>query len=193
MSYSLLQINSSAKSDDTSVTRHVVKEVTDWFKNQQNDINIIDRDLANSLPFINDSWVNANYTPAESRTEDQNQILAQSNELVDELFQSDLMVIGVPLYNFSIPAALKAWIDQVSRAKLTFQYTADGPEGLLKNKHAILVYASGGTPLGSEADFATSYMKFILGFIGIKQVTIIDANQAGEENWSLDQQLAAFK
>jgi FMN-dependent NADH-azoreductase len=193
MSYSLLQINSSAKSNDTSVTRHMVREITDWFKNQQAGIEVIDRDLVNSLAFINNDWVEANFTPAESRTDQQDQVLSQSNELVNELFQSDVIVIGVPIYNFSIPAALKAWIDQVSRAKVTFQYSEKGPEGLVNNKRAILVYASGGTPLGSEIDFATPYLKYILGFMGIDDVTIIDANQAGKDNWSLDQQLLSFK
>lgn len=87
------------------------------------------------------------------------------------------MVIGVPMYNFSIPAALKAWIDQVARAGVTFSYTENGPVGLLNGKRAILALATGGTKLDSEIDFATDYMKHVLGFLGIHDVEVVSADQ----------------
>ena len=83
----------------------------------------------------------------------------------------------MPIYNFTIPASLKAWIDLVARARETFRYTEAGPEGLLTGKRAILVYVSGGVAAGSETDFATDYMKHVLKFIGITDVEIIDAGQ----------------
>ncbi|MCB1583955.1 MAG: NAD(P)H-dependent oxidoreductase [Marinicella sp.] len=192
MTQTILKINSSGRTQD-SLTRNGVNQVVDWFKRQDFQTQVIERDLNHSLPFIDEVWIDANFTSSENRTSNQQHALNKSNELINELFQSDLIVIGLPIYNFSIPATLKAWIDQVSRAKVTFQYTEKGPEGLIKNKQAILVYASGGTPLGSEIDFATPYLKYILGFIGIDDVTIIDTNQENKNNWSLDQQLSAIK
>ena len=96
--------------------------------------------------------------------------------MVAELEAADTIVIGVPIYNFGVPAALKAWVDMVCRARRTFAYTENGPVGLLDNKKAFLVIASGGTDSGSEIDFATGYLRHVLGFIGIHDVTIVDAS-----------------
>jgi FMN-dependent NADH-azoreductase len=85
----------------------------------------------------------------------------------------------ISVYNFSIPASLKAWIDLISRARKTFRYTEDGPEGLLKGKKAYILLASGGTKAGSEIDFATPYLKHALKFVGIEDVTIIAADAQG--------------
>ena len=86
------------------------------------------------------------------------------------------LVIGLPIYNFSVPAAMKAWIDQIARVGVTFNYSENGPVGLMKKKRAIILLASGGTKVGSDIDFASEYMKHILGFIGITDVTIIAAD-----------------
>ena len=83
----------------------------------------------------------------------------------------------MPIYNFGVPAALKAWVDQVARAGVTFKYTENGPQGLLEGKRAILVVASGGTAAGSDIDFASGYMQHVMGFIGITDVTVITADQ----------------
>jgi FMN-dependent NADH-azoreductase len=90
---------------------------------------------------------------------------------------ADVLVIGVPVYNFGIPASLKAWVDMIARARLTFRYTESGPVGLLRGKRAVLVVASGGTAVGSEIDFATDYLRHVLGFLGIDDVEIIAANR----------------
>ena len=81
------------------------------------------------------------------------------------------------IYNFGVPAALKAWIDQIARAGVTFKYTENGPVGLLDGKRAIIAVASGGTEVGSEIDFATGYMRHIMGFIGIHDVEVVAADQ----------------
>ena len=86
-------------------------------------------------------------------------------------------MIGLPIYNFSVPAAFKAWIDLVARAGLTFSYSENGPKGLLEGKRAVLAIASGGTAVGSEIDFATDYAKHVLGFIGITDVDVVAADQ----------------
>ena len=82
-------------------------------------------------------------------------------------------MIGSPIYNFGVPAVLKAWIDQIARAGVTFKYGENGPEGLLEGKKVIVTIASGGTAIGSDYDFATPYLKFALGFLGITDVTVL--------------------
>lgn len=153
--------------------------------------NIVHRDLVESLPFVTEDWVGANFTDESERSEGQKAELALSDSLVDELFAADTLVIGTPIYNFAVPAALKAWIDLIARARKTFHYTANGPEGLLSGKKAYVLIASGGTELGSEIDFASGYLRHVLGFVGITDVTIIAADQQmirGEA--ALDQALA---
>ena len=86
-------------------------------------------------------------------------------------------MIGSPIYNFSVPASLKAWIDLVARAGVTFRYTANGPQGLLSNKKAYVIVASGGTEIGSRIDFASRYLRHVLEFLGIDDVTIIPAER----------------
>jgi FMN-dependent NADH-azoreductase len=105
--------------------------------------------------------------------------LIASDTLVDELNKAELIVIGLPIYNFGVPAAFKAWIDQVVRSKLTFQYTDTGPVGLLNNKKAYIIVASGGTKLGTELDFISDYVRHVLGFIGITDITFIDSSSVG--------------
>src|SRR5690606_7995661 len=96
--------------------------------------------------------------------------------LIGEIEAADTIIITAPIYNFSIPASLKAWIDQVARARRTFRYTEVGSEGLLKGKRVYIVFVSGGVPLGSEVDFASAYLRHILGFIGISDVEFIAAD-----------------
>jgi len=138
---------------------------------------IIRRDLATPLPLLTEDWITANFTPADQRDATQRDLLALSDELVKELQQADTVVIGLPIYNFSVPAAFKAWIDLVARAGLTFSYTETGPKGLLEGKRAILAVASGGTAVGSEIDFATGYARHVLGFIGIHDVDVVAADR----------------
>ena len=93
------------------------------------------------------------------------------------LLEADVLVIGAPIYNFSIPASLKAYFDLVARAGLTFKYTENRPEGLLKNKKAYIVVSSGGTEIGSDIDFAGNYIKHFLGFLGITDVEFVKLDQ----------------
>jgi|TARA_R110001606_G_scaffold120490_1_gene252195 FMN-dependent NADH-azoreductase len=138
---------------------------------------IVTRDLTEVLPFVTEDWVGANFTDESERTDAQKAELALSDSLVDELVAADTLVIGTPIYNFAVPAALKAWIDLIARARKTFHYTANGPEGLLKDKKAYVLIASGGTEVGSDIDFASGYLRHILAFVGITDVTVIAADQ----------------
>ncbi len=159
-----------------SISRQLTDEVIDHLLAETPGGHIHVRDLANPLPHVTEDWINANFTDPDERTEDQKQTLTQSDELVEELEAADTIVIGLPIYNFGVPAAVKAWIDLIARVKRTFRYTETGPEGLLTGKMAYIVVASGGTSLGAEIDFATDYLKFALGFVGIKDVKLIDAS-----------------
>ncbi len=114
---------------------------------------------------------------AASSTGAESQALSTSNELVDELLSADVVVLVAPIYNFGIPAALKAWVDQVARAGRTFEYTDEGPRGLVNGTRVIVVTASGGTPIGSEVDFAVPYLRHVLGFLGITDVDVVAAEQ----------------
>ncbi len=172
MTTTILHIDASARRNG-SATRDLSQRIV----NHLGAGRIIRRDLATPLPLLTEDWIAANFTPADQRDATQRDRLALSDELVDELVRADTIVIGLPIYNFSVPAAFKAWIDLVARAGLTFSYTENGPQGLLTGKRAILAIASGGTRVGSEIDFATNYAKHVLGFIGIDNVDVVAADQ----------------
>lgn len=173
MTDTVLKLDASARRDG-SVTRALTGRIAAQLAPRR----VIARDLAASpLPQIDETWVEANFTPAGQRSPEQAARLAQSDALVAELAAADTVVIGLPIYNFGVPAALKAWVDLVARAGVTFRYTAGGPEGLLAGKRAILAVASGGTAVGSEIDFATGYMRHVLGFLGIEDVTVVRADR----------------
>jgi len=183
----ILHIDSSGRYQH-SLTRQLSALVTKHIAQKNTDSQITSRDVAKGLPFINEQWIAANFTPQAERTEENKAALALSDELVKELQQASHIVIGVPIYNFNIPAVLKAWIDLIARAQLTFQYTEQGPKGLLTDKKAYLVFASGGVPIGSDMDFASKYLSHILAFIGITDVTIIDSASIDLNNHSTDGQ-----
>jgi FMN-dependent NADH-azoreductase len=169
----LLQLDASPL--ETSVSRELTREFVASWKTANPGGTVLYRDLARLTPApISQPWIHAAYTPANSRTAEQKALLATSEELIHELESADEVVIGVPMHNFSVPASLKLWIDQIVRTGRTFAYGATGPAGLLKGKKATLVVASGGvyspgTP-AAAFDFGEPYMKTILGFIGITDV-----------------------
>lgn len=173
MTNSILRIDASARRSG-SVSRDLVEKIVARFGP---DVSITARDLAGGLPLIDEAWVEANFTPAADRSPAQNDILSLSDTLIAELREADTLLIGVPIYNFGVPAALKAWVDQIARAGVTFQYSEAGPKGLLSGKRAIIAIASGGTEAGSEIDFATGHLRHVLGFIGITHVDVITADR----------------
>ncbi len=172
MTKTILHIDASARRNGSAT-----RELSDRIVKHLGAARIIRRDLATPLPLLTEDWINANFTPADQRDSVQRDQLSLSDELVQELQRADTIVIGLPIYNFSVPAAFKAWIDLVARAGLTFAYSETGPKGLLEGKRAVLAIASGGTAVGSEIDFATNYARHVLGFIGIHDVEVIAADQ----------------
>ena len=131
---------------------------------------VIRRDLANGEPFLNETWVGATFTPQDLRTAEQSSALSHSDTLVAELQAADVIVIGMPIYNFGVAATLKSWMDMVARAGVTFRYTENGPEGLLSDKKVIVAFASGGVPQGSPVDFASPLVRQFFKFLGVQDV-----------------------
>ena len=136
------------------------------------------------IPFINQKIINGLYINDNEKTLEQLEALKISDAIVKDVHENDTIIISTPIYNFAAPAVLKAWADLVARLNKTFQYTDNGPVGLLKNKKAYIVVSSGGTKIGSEIDFFTPWMKFFLNFIGIKDVTFISADQLMSDDGS---------
>ncbi len=170
----ILKIDSSSRHEG-SVSRQLSSEVVQKLTAAHSSANVVERDATQGLAPIGEDWIGANFTPADSRSDSQKQALSLSDSLVAELHAADVLVIGVPIYNFGVPAALKAWIDLIARAGETFQYGENGPVGLLTGKRAIVTVASGGVPVGSPMDHATTYLTQVLGFVGISDVTYISA------------------
>lgn len=175
----ILRIDASARKQG-SVSRQLTDATISHLQGKGAQ-SVVTRDVSEGVSFVNEAWVGATFTPAEQRTEAQKETLAGSDRLVEELIAADTLVIGTPIYNFSIPASLKAWIDMIARVGVTFRYTETGPVGLLEGKRAIVLVASGGTQIGSEIDFATPYLRQILKFVGITDVTFIAADALGQD------------
>lgn len=177
----LLQIDSSPNDAAHSFSRHLAADFARHWQEANPEGTVAVRDLpATPLFPLNAEWIAANYTPEAARTEAQKQALALSDELIAELEAADEFVIGVPMHNFSIPGTLKLWVDQVARAGKTFSYGSGGPAGLLKNKKATLILATGGkydagTQMASM-DFVEPYLRAFLGFIGVKDVRVVRAS-----------------
>jgi len=188
----ILKIDSSAR-HEASLSRTLSRELATGLQ-AATDGTLTSRDLAPGIEFVDAAWIAANQTPPEERSDAQRARLATSDTLVDELEAMDTLIISAPVYNFMVPAVLKAWIDQVCRARRTFAYTEQGPKGLLEGKRAFLVFTSGGTGIGSEVDHASPYLQHIMGFIGIHDVTVIAADrvmaQADEATETARRQIA---
>ena len=175
----ILEVSASGRHKD-SVSRMLTRDIIDALETRHGTIALSRRDLSSGVALVDEDWIGANFTAEEDRTDVQRARLAESDALVAELQAADVVVIGAPIYNFGVPASLKAWIDMIARARLTFRYTENGPEGLLKGKKAYVVIASGGVPVDSPADFATPYLRQALAFVGITDVEIIAADQLNQ-------------
>ena len=177
----ILVINSSYR-ENHSKSKKIVEQVIEHYETKHK-VNLTQRDLANEprLSYLNEDWINANFSP--EKTENEKKLLEFSDELIDELKQANIVIFGCPMYNFSISSQLKCYIDLICRSGLTFNYTEQGPCGLLKDKEAVICTTSNGVPSESEFDFVTKYMKQIVNFIGIEKCHLITGNKImfGEE------------
>ncbi len=171
----ILHVKSSARfgeSNSRKTGEYLVSKLTE----STNDT-VIERDLvAQPLPTLSaEDLVGVHGSHDASSRESLARHLEVSEELIDELNRADTLVIELAMYNFSVPFYLKQWIDYICRAGVTFRYTENGPEGLTGVKRAYLVTATGGTPVGGVADFASTYVEHICRFLGIEEVNHIDA------------------
>lgn len=175
----VLKINSSANKFN-SISRDMVEYVTSKLKEKYPSLEIQERDVAYSnLPYLNQEFIEAMFHKGELSA-DQKGVLSVSNNLIEELKSSNILVIGAPIYNFSVPASLKAYFDLIARAGETFKYSNDGTlTGLLKDKTAFVVISSGGTKIGSKQDYTKGYISVFLEFIGITNVHFLEMDQSG--------------
>lgn len=171
----ILRIDASIKSEG-SVSRRLTDRVMDRLLAAHAGATVTVRDLSAGVPQIDGAWLGAVYSPAEARSPEQAAIAAEADAMLAEVQAADVLVIGLPVYNFSAPAQLKSWIDNLARNGVTFRYTETGPEGLLKGKRAIVVFSSDGTKMGSDIDFASGWVKHMLGFFGITDVQFVAAD-----------------
>ncbi len=179
----LLIINSSPRSN--SVSRRLTAHLAQEWKAKHPETRIVERDLAtDALPFVTESWIQASYTPAAQRTPQQQQALALSDTLIEEVMAADVIVLGVPMHNFSIPAPLKAWFDLVARAGKTFSYGEKGPKGLIDSgKRVVALVSRGGVyddgASAAAPDFQVPYLRHMLHFLGLENLTVIAADKQG--------------
>jgi FMN-dependent NADH-azoreductase len=168
----ILHIDASGRGKP-SVSRQLSDEIVQKISNDQTTVTT--RDVSQGLPFVDEQMIGAYFTQKAERSEEQHQAIALSDTIVEELIAADTLVIGMPIYNFSMSAGFKTWSDLAARVGETFTYTENGPVGLLEGKKAIVAVASGGTKVGSEIDFLTPWLRHFLGFIGITDVEIVEA------------------
>ena len=166
-----------------SYSHQFANDIVDDLKMRHSGASVVVRDLVKDpLPHVGEAFVGALFSPPEQHTPEQARAMARSDGLVDELLAADVVVMAVPMHNFGPPSTLKAWIDHIARAGRTFTYTEKGPQGLLKGKKAILVVSRGGVYSDGPAktlDFQESYLRSILGFVGITDVQAVRVEGVG--------------
>jgi FMN-dependent NADH-azoreductase len=172
----ILHVNASVNGENSN-SRQIASKLIDRIVAADPSATVVNRDTNDDvISALTGETVGAFYTPEEDRSDAQKDVIAVSETMVAEVQAADILIIGAPMYNFSVPSTLKAWVDLIARVGVTFKYTENGPVGLLTGKKAYVVVATGGVPVNSPADFATPYLKQVLGFIGISDVEIIDAS-----------------
>jgi FMN-dependent NADH-azoreductase len=171
----ILQINASARSAGANSTI-VANRIVERLQVAHPGVQVTLRDLAvTPHPVLDEAALGALFTPAGERTPQQAARVALDDALIAEVQAHDALVLGVPMYNFGVPVQLKNWIDAIARVGVTFRYTADGPEGLLKGKTVYLALARGGRYRDTPNDAQVPYLKMVLGFLGLTEVRCIYA------------------
>ena len=180
----LLHLDCSSQRTLRSVSRQITAAGVEAWRSQHPHGRVIYRDLTKTpLVSIGQDWIDGKDLTNASRTEEQGFALAQSDQLVDELLSADILILGAPMYNFTLPSVLKHWLDLVIRSERTIRFTSEGPKGLLAARTAVVVIASGGDySEGSAAhavDFETPYLNFILRSLGVQNLSILHAFSTG--------------
>jgi FMN-dependent NADH-azoreductase len=175
----LLHLDASPRGD-FSISRQLSAAAVAAWKDKHPGGKVIVRDLTKTkMTFVDLDWITGAFSAPDQLTDDHKSALAISDTLISELLEADEIVMGTPMYNFTVPAVVKAWIDHVVRAGKTFNYGSSGPEGLAKGRKMLVTVASGGSydkGSGMEAyNYETPYLRQILGFIGITDLTFVHA------------------
>ena len=171
----VLKINSSLYSQDGQSSQ-LATQFVDALREREPGIRVVERDLAREpVPHLDAARFQAFLTKPEERTAEQAAVAASSDALIQELREADVVVLGLPMYNFGISSQLKAYFDHVARAGVTFRYTEKGPVGLLTGKKAYVFATRGGAYAGTPGDTQTAYVRQFLGFLGIKDVEFVYA------------------
>ena len=171
----ILQINSSARREGANSTR-VANSIVAHLQSVNPTAALTLRDLAGTPhPVLDETALGALFTPAEKRTPDQVARVALDDALIAELQAADVLVLGVPMYNFGVPVQFKNWIDAIARNGVTFAYSETGPKGLLTGKKVYVALARGGRYRGTETDSQVPYLKTVLGFLGMTDIHFIYA------------------
>ena len=182
MNTTALFVSASVQPGEQSLSRQLAGELISHLQQRGKIDAVIERDLsANDLPLLTADHVAAFYTPAAERDATQAALLSASDALLAELREANTLIIASPMYNFSVPAVLKAWIDLICRAGESFRYTPEGPVGLLDIDTAYLVVATGGVPVRSPVDFLVPYLEQIARFIGVRRIEVIAADKLNSQ------------
>ena len=171
----LLQIYASARREGAHSTR-IADAIVARLQSANPTLKLTLRDLASHPhPVLDEAALGALFTPVEQRTPAQAARVALDDALIAEVQAAEVLVLGVPMYNFGVSVQLKTWIDAIARAGVTFRYTENGPEGLLKGKKVYVALARGGRYRDAETDTQVPYLKMALGFLGMTDVQFIYA------------------
>jgi FMN-dependent NADH-azoreductase len=171
----ILQVNSSARREASHSTR-LASRLVQRLRDADPEATLMVRDLNNvPHPILDEAALGALFTPADQRTPEQAARVALDDALIAEIQAADVVVLGVPMYNFGVPAPLKNWIDAISRTGVTFRYTEKGPEGLLKDKKVYVALTRGGRYRNTPADTQVPYLKMVFTFLGLTDVRFVYA------------------
>jgi FMN-dependent NADH-azoreductase len=186
----ILHIDSSPRTSQSG-SRLLSREFVDAYGQSFPGTSVTYRDLAAQSPsLVDEAWITANFTPPELRTLAMHAALAASDVLIDELLAADLVVIGAPMHNFGVCTLLKCYIDQVARVGRTFEFTPSGPRGLILDKPVVVITTRGSDYSGPMAalDFQEPYLRTLLGFLGLADVTFVSCNgmDAGNRESALE-------
>ena len=172
----LLQINASIY-NGSGASSGLAREFVEAFRRRHPDTRVLVRELsaAQAVPHLDAERFGAFIAKPEDRSAAQREVVAYSDALIDELRRADVIVLGLPMYNFGVPSQLKAYFDHIARAGVTFRYTEQGPVGLLAGKKAYVFATRGGVYAGTPLDTQTLYVRAFLRFIGIEEVEFVYA------------------
>ena len=183
----ILLIKSSLNGEQ-SKSNALANQLAEQFTTLQN-AKVITRDIASEpLPHLSQAEMGAWMTPEADRSQAQVELAKVSDTLIEEVQNSDTLIVAIPMYNFGVPSTFKAWADRIARAGITFKYTETGPVGLLENKRVIVVATRGGMYQGTEKDSQTQFLKDFFAFIGLTNIQFVYAEGLnmpnGEQSFS---------